>query len=115
MTVNEKIIQCLEPLELPVVPDIYEGEKEEYITFNYADNRGTAFGDDAPLQIMNYMQIHLFLPLSMNYLKKQKQIRELLFMAGFSFPEITVIANKEEGNRHIIFECSIEEEEEWQK
>lgn len=111
MTVNEKIIQCLKPLRLPVVPDIYEGTEEEYITFNYADNRGTAFGDDEPIRITNYMQIHLFLPLDVNYLKKQKEIRNSLFTAGFTFPEITVMVDKGEKIRHIIFECNIEEEE----
>lgn len=109
MTVNEKIKQALSPLGIPVVADFYGGGKDEYFTFNYADDRAVDFGDDAPQHIVAYMQIHWFMPRQKDYLAGKKKIRNILFQAGFTYPEVTVMT---EGDiRHVIFECEIEDED----
>lgn len=109
MTVNEKIKHALSPFGIPVVADFYGGGKDEYFTFNYADDRATDFGDDAPQHVVAYMQIHWFLPRNKDYLELKKKIRNALFRAGFTYPEITVLTEK--GIRHVVFECEIEDED----
>ena len=44
MNVNPIIISALSPLNLPVSANIYEGTADEYITFNYSDERPSAKG-----------------------------------------------------------------------
>lgn len=111
MTVNQKIIEALKPFEIPVIPDVYEGNEKEYCTFNYADDRGGDFGDNKPLTDIAYMQIHYFAPLKKDYLKKKREIRKALFEAGFTYPEVTENNEYENGIRHLVFECEIESEE----
>lgn len=113
MTVNEKIIEALRPLDIPVTPDFNGGGAKEYITFNYADDSAGAFGDDAPLFDVAYMLIHYYLPLEKDYLETKRTIRRLLFEAGFTFPNVTELT--EEAKRHIIFECEIENEYEMEE
>lgn len=109
MTVNEKIVQALEPFGIPIRADFYGGGEKEYFTFNYADDRAADYGDDAPQHVVASMQIHWFLPRNKDYLKLKKKIRNALFRAGFTYPEVTVITEK--NIRHVVFECEIEDED----
>lgn len=111
MTVNEKIMSALRPLGIPMTTDFFGGSEKEYITFNYADDRAEEFGDDRPLGVVAYMQIHYFLPVEKDYLSIKKEIRRLLFASGFTYPEVTETT---EGKtiRHLIFECEIQNDEE---
>lgn len=107
MTVNEILVQTLSPFGKKVTTDFDGGNEEEYITFNPASDRAEGFADDTPFAVVTAMQIHWFLPSSKNYLSEKKAIRNALFEAGFSYPEVTVIPESKE-RRHIIFECEIE-------
>lgn len=111
MTVNQKIITALQPLRLPITPDFFGSGEKEYITFNYADDRAKNFGDDMPLNVVAYMQVHYFLPIEKDYLYNKKEIRKLLFAAGFTYPEVTEQI-EDKTTRHLIFECEIENDEE---
>lgn len=115
MSVNSKVIGALKEFGCPCKPDIYTGSETRYFTFNAADERGQNFGDNRPGCVVLYMQIHFFCPWKedgkeVNYLTEKKKIREALFKAGFTFPEVTALLDKEKNVRHIIFECEIEEE-----
>lgn len=110
MATFEKIVKALEPFHLPCYPDIYKGPERKWITYNYADDYGTDFADDAPETVINSVQVHVFLPLNEPFTDLKKKIREALFRAGFTFPEITVQVEDKEKIRHMIFECDIEEE-----
>lgn len=110
MTIFEKIQKALKSVGIPCVPDVYKGEECKWITYNYADDYGTDFADDVPETIINSVQIHLFLPQNEPFTRLKTKIRSILFEAGFTFPEITVLTEEEEKIRHIIFECDIEEE-----
>lgn len=112
MTVNEKIKNALEHFGLPVTTDFFGGDAEEYFTFNYADDRAADFGDDKPLHVVEYMQIHYFAPLEKNYLSMKKQVRKALFGAGFTYPVVTDATILSDKIRHLVFECSIENEDE---
>ena len=107
MTVNEIIIKALNTLGIPITADFFGEGNEEYITFNYADDRAEVFGDDQPLNAVAYMQIHYFLPAAKDYISTKKRIRKLLHEAGFTYPEVTELTDGKT-NRHIIFECEIE-------
>lgn len=112
MTVNERIIQALAPLGIYITPDFYGGGKEEYITFNYADDRAEDFGDNMSLHVVAYMQVHYFAPMEKNYLYVKKRIRKTLLTAGFTYPDVTDATFTDEGIRHLVFTCSIENENE---
>lgn len=108
---NQKIYKAMGCFGIPVTPDFFGGGEEEYITFNYADDRATAFADDEPLLVEADMQIHYFLPAKKSYLEAKKQMRRALFEAGFTYPEVTEFVEPDGrggGTRHIVFECRIE-------
>ena len=112
MNVNKLIIDTLKPLVPDVVPDVYTGTNKTYITFNYADDRAAIFADNEPQIDIASMQIHLFMPDTLNPMTLKKQIRSKLFRAGFSYPEITRVHEDDTKLNHIIFECDIEGEPE---
>lgn len=110
MTTFEKIREAMKPFGFPCVPDVYKGPKKQWITYNYSDDYGTNFADDAPDTVINSVQIHVFLPVDEPFTQLKNRIRTALFEAGFTFPEITIRTEGEEKIRHIILECDIEEE-----
>lgn len=110
MTVNEKIIQALQPFDIPVVTDFFGGKQKEYFTFNYAADHAVLFGDNAPMEVLADVQIHYFLPMRKDYLEIKKAIRRALLEAGFTFPAVTSLVEPDGEIRHLIFECEIENE-----
>ncbi|MDO5346554.1 MAG: phage tail protein [Lachnospiraceae bacterium] len=112
MTVNEIIKKALTPFGIPITADFFGGGAKEYFTFNYADDRAAGFGDDEPLQVVAYMQIHYFAPMEKDYLSIKKKIRKALFNAGFTYPDVTDATVLSDGIRHLVFECEIENEDE---
>lgn len=111
MTVNEKIVQALSPFGLPITADFFGGGENEYFTFNYASDRPEDFGDGKPLCVVTSVQIHYFLPIKKDYLSIKKQIRNAIFAAGFTYPEVTHLTEGKT-TRHLIFECEIENDDE---
>jgi len=111
MNVNQLIINTLSPLDIPIEPDVYTGDSDKWITFNYADDRGGLFADDGPTCDIVSMQIHLFTPLDFDYLNLKETIRSLLYIAGFSYAKISTIYEDDTKLRHTIFECEKESEE----
>jgi hypothetical protein len=88
MNVNPLIINALSPLNIQVWPDYYIPETgddiapDEYITFNYADERLTSYADGEPLEEEATIHIHYFT--KGDPTEKKKQIRKLLRSAGFT-------------------------------
>jgi hypothetical protein len=114
MSVNGTIIAALKKFNYPCKPDIYTGTEKRYFTFNCADDRGTDFGDNKPGGNVLSMQVHYVLPWKdgtkeINYLKEKKEIRKALFEAGFTYPRVTVLLDKTNNIRHLVYECEIEE------
>lgn len=112
MTVNEKIIGALKQFGIPALPDFYDGDAPEYFTFDYADDRATDFGDNVPLHVVAYIQVHYFCQMDKDYLSMKKKIRQALFDAGFTYPDATDATITEDKIRHLVFECEIENEDE---
>lgn len=112
MTTFEKIIKAIEPFGFPHAPDVYKGDnKVGWITYNYSDDYGDNYSDDAPGAVVVTVQVHLFLPLQKDFIRLKNKIRRALFEEGFTFADITILVEDEEKIRHIIFECDAIEEE----
>ena len=60
MNVNPIVISALSSLGLPVSANVYEGTADEYITFNYADERPTVRADDTDILDETEIQVHYF-------------------------------------------------------
>lgn len=102
MSIESIIKTALSPLSIPVKPDGYIGEATEYTTYNY-DTSGGGYGDDKPMHEVYSVQVHYFCPLSFNSVAKRTQLKQLLFAADFSWPDMTD-ATDEDG-QHWVFEC----------
>ncbi len=108
MTALAAIKAALSDLGIPMAPDVYTGSSTKYITYNIADDHGADFGDDKPLRAVVSVQVHYCQPIGLSYNSIKKQIRNKLFAADFTFPEVTQL--NDETTRHIIFECEYTEE-----
>lgn len=112
MSAGAAIVRALSKFGYPCKPDRHKDDGKKYFTYNYADERGEDYGDNRPGCIKASMQVHFFLPLDENCIKEKKKIREALFEAGFTYPTVTVLQEKEFNIRHIVFECDMAEERE---
>ena len=108
MTYQEMITSALASLEIPIAEKLYEGKKNEFITFNLADSQAEDFGDNDELSLVYYVQIHYVCPWETDYTNKVKHIRKALKGAGFTYPELTDLSDSAERIRHLVFECSVE-------
>lgn len=79
MTVNEKVISVLETFRLPVRPDFSDDDKEEYFTFDLIDDKAEVFGDDEPVGVIAYLQIHYAAPIEKDYLSLKKKVRKVMW------------------------------------
>lgn len=110
MTINQRIIQALTPLGLPVAPDTDTESRERCFVFS-ADQTPTFYCDDAPLLYSFKVQIYLILPAEENGVALLDRAVRAMAGAGFSRPEV-VDAADENGQRKVL-ECetqAIEEE-----
>ena len=110
MTAIDKVAEIADALGIDSQPDVYTGPAKRWIVYNYTYQNGREFADDAPQADVSSVQVHFYAPVGESTTKLQKQIRNALFDAGFTYPDITI--EREEKYRHIIFECDIEEERE---
>lgn len=116
MNVNQKIETALDSLVAgkiwpqtcpePNCPD-------KYIVYNPELEEPGCYADDEDMDWLHHMQVHLYV--RGNYLALRKQIRSRLRKAGFILTDITTLYEKESGFSHLIFSCTIEEEDEWQE
>lgn len=102
MTLNQRIIDALSPLGLPVVPDTDTGSRTRCLVFHY-DLLPHQFADNAPMWYRALMQVHLFLPLGENGMQLCRRVGEALVRAGFTWPE--VLDGADDQTQHKIFEC----------
>ena len=115
MNVNSLISTALQPL-IPN-PDItkptvafgtYKGASPTYINFNNVNDQELIYADDEPQIDVTSIQVHLFIPRTLNHMTLKKQIRSKLFKAGFTYPVVTTLEENDTDKFHIIFECEIE-------
>lgn len=102
MTLNQRIIQALTPLGLPVVPDVDTLRRERCFVFYY-DEAPTLFCDNVPWLFTFQIQVHLFLPLGENGLELVERAAQALTASGLSCPD--VVDATDENGQHKVLEC----------
>lgn len=110
MTAYQNIVAAIKGFGYPYEPEVYRGDAKRYFAYNYADDRGDLFSDDAPENNVASVQVHFVLPADEPFAKIKNQIRMALFRQGFTYPEVTHIIDQDNNIRQIVFECEIEEE-----
>lgn len=101
MTTGEKLRAALAPLGIPVKPDVYAGDEEQYITYNY-DLLPAHHADNRPHFYRALIQIHLFAPLGVSTSELRTGIMQALAGAGFPWPEMENASDKD--GQHYVFE-----------
>ena len=108
MTLNQRIREALEPIGLPVVPDVDTQQRERCLVFNYS-TLPTRHADDAPAFELYLVQVHYVCPSGWNSLEERRAVKRALFAAGFSWPEETPASDSTQKNgenkQHYVFEC----------
>ena len=108
MDINKIIVSALKPIGLEIAEDLYEGDEEEFITFNMADDIGADCGDNKPGTNTIFIQVHYVCPWGKDYAGTRKRIRKALFKAGFTWPEVQEVSDSTDRLRHIVLECAID-------
>lgn len=106
MNVNSIIIDALSSLNLPVSTNVYEGTANEYITFNYADERPVLRADDTDLYDKTEIQVHYFT--KGNPQTNKKAIRRLLRASGFNIISTQEFYESNTKFIHVVVEAWIE-------
>jgi hypothetical protein len=106
MNLDERIRTALSGICDVVVPQVYTGDAQEYIVFNYSEYP-LVFADDTPQSIGYSVQVHLFMPLKVNPNTKKESIKTALFSAGFTYPSIQDVTDDE--GQHYVFETTYNE------
>ena len=108
MRLNQRIREALEPIGLPVVPDVDTQQRDRCLIFNYS-TVGDFFSDDVPQFERCLIQIHYICPHGWNSLEERRAVKRALFAAGFSWPEETPASDStrkdSENKQHYVFEC----------
>lgn len=105
MNVNPLVISALAPMNMPVEPNVYEGVKENYITFNYADERPALNADDEDILDETIVDIHCFTKSDPQ--SHKKAIRRYMRTAGFSIMDTQELYEDDTKYTHIVVTCAI--------
>ena len=106
MNLDERIKTALDGVCDVIVPQVYTGDAQEYIVFNYSEYP-LEFADDEPQEVGYSIQVHLFMPLKVNPNTKKESIKTALFSAGFTYPSIQDVTENE--RQHYAFMSTYEE------
>lgn len=113
MNVNPLLMELKNITNLPVVPDLYEGASDKWITFTYQDERPSYFGDNDVLDDIAYISVNLFTPKSFNYMSLKNDIKTYLESIGIvTNCESYVYMENQIPVRQTIFEVQITKERE---
>lgn len=107
MNINPLLIKLKEVTGLSTNPDAHQGSEEEYITFNYAEERDILYADDKPIAEKADMQVHLFVLETTNYMDLKKKIKDYLLGIGACGISCTCLYENDTKKRHVIFEFEI--------
>lgn len=101
MSVEALLKKVLTQFGDPVENGAYLGKADRYYTFNVS-TKGDDYADDTPQHERYLVQVHLFAPLTFNFVVRRKTTKQALFAAGFGWPECTDVSDS--NGRHIVFE-----------
>ena len=106
MSVEALLKRTLEQFCDPVENGVYLDESDRYYTI-HVSTIPTDFADDAPGHERYLIQVHLFAPLTFNFVGRRKATKQALFAAGFTWPGCTDASDS--NGRHLVFECEYAE------
>ena len=106
MNVNATVKNALTSLKLPVHANVYNGTADEYITFNYADERPALRADDTDILDETTIQVHYFTRTDPQ--TNKKAIRRLLRAAGFTIQSTQEFYESDTGYFHVVVYAWIE-------
>ena len=106
MNVNLIVKNALSPLGLPVDANVHESQSDEYITFNYSDERPALRADDTDILDTTTIQVHYFT--RGNPSPKKKAIRRLMRLSDFTIIDTQEFYENDTGYTHIVVEAWIE-------
>jgi len=106
MNINSLIGTALAPLALPVYANFYEGTADEYIVFNYADERPALRADDNDELDETVIQVHYFT--KTNPQSHKRNIRKYMRAAGFTIMSTSEFYESDMKYFHVIIEAWIE-------
>ena len=113
MNVNPILKELNTVTGLPVVPDVYNGSGDKWITFTYQDERPSFFGDNDVLNDIAYISVNLFTPANYNYMTTKEVIKTYLESIGvLTNTESYVYLENQIPIRQTIFEVQITKERE---
>lgn len=113
MNINPLIMELKTLTGLPVVPDLYSGSGDKWITFTYQDERPEFFGDNEILDDVAYISLNLFTPANYNYMTTKEVIKTYLESIGIlTNCESYVYQENQIPIRQTIFEVQITKERE---
>ncbi len=101
MNINDKIINTLSSLKVPIFTDVADTKSDEYIVFNYADEYFGDYSDDLPETDTAVMQIHYFVK-NKNPHTVRSSIVDLLIKAGFGVSIGGITYEDDTGYRHCV-------------
>lgn len=106
MNINTTVTTALASLSLPVAANVYNGTAEEYLTFNYADERPALRADDTDILDETTIQVHYFT--RGNPQTNKKAIRRLLRAAGFTIQSTQELYEGDTGFFHVVVYAWVE-------
>ncbi len=106
MNINPIVISALSSLNLPVSANVYEGTADEYITFNYADERPVLRADDTDILDETEIQVHYFT--RGNPQINKRAIRKALRASGFTILNTSEFYESDTKFNHVVVEAWIE-------
>ncbi len=110
MKINTEIKKLEELTGLPVVPDLYEGSSDKWITFTYQDEYLDDYADDEAQSEVVELYVHLYTPHTFNYFGLKDTIRDYLMgLKGYSLQRIrsTVVTDNGVKYRQVVFDFKI--------
>lgn len=106
MNINQTIITGLSSLNLPVSPNVNLDGANEYITFNYVDERPALRADDTDIYDETIIQVHYFT--KKNPQTNKKAIRRLLRASGFTIISTSEFYESDTMFNHVVVEAWID-------
>ena len=101
MNINQRIVSAFDGY-LPIEADVYKGDANIYLVFNYTELPAD-FGDDDAEHYRYLVQLHLYAPHGTNTVSRRREIVSRLVRAGFTRPSTTPASDV--ASQHYVFEC----------
>lgn len=102
MNLNQKITASLQPLGHPASPYQYTGDAATYFTFRYS-TAPAQFADNVPQMERFFIQVRLHCPIEADTTELQAAVKQTLFAAGFTWPEMENLTD--ETGQLLNFKC----------